>query len=53
MNKNKELSKTVTSSEKNRRLEKLEDILYGKTAKLAIQEGFSSKEETEDLLNSI
>jgi len=33
--------------------EKMEDFLFGETAKLAIKEGFSSKEESEKLLNKI
>jgi len=43
----------VISSTRYKELKKLEDILYGKAAELAIQEGFASKKETEDLLDSI
>ncbi|NOQ17113.1 MAG: type II toxin-antitoxin system prevent-host-death family antitoxin [Methyloprofundus sp.] len=43
----------VISSVRYKELKKLEDILYGKAAELAIKEGFSSSKETEDLLDSI
>ena len=33
-------------------LKRLEDILYGKAAELAIAEGFVSNQESDDLLNS-
>jgi len=34
-------------------LKKLEDILYGKVAELAMQEGLVAKKEAQDLLGSI
>ena len=43
----------LISSVRYKELKKLEDILYGKAAELAIKEGFASTEETEDLLDSI
>lgn len=50
--KDKEVA-VVISSARYKELKKLEDILYGKAAELAMQEGFASKKETEDLLDSI
>ncbi len=43
----------MMSSRRYDELKRIEDILYGKAAELAIKEGFASKEESEDLLNSI
>ncbi len=43
----------VISSVRYKELKKLEDILYGKAAELAIKEGIVSSKETEDLLDSI
>ena len=43
----------VLSSSRYQELKKFEDILYGKAAKLVIEEGLLSKEETKSLLNSI
>ena len=43
----------LISSARYKELKKLEDILYGKAAELAIQEGLASQKETEDLLDSI
>lgn len=43
----------VISSARYKELKKLEDILYGKAAELAIKEGFASQKETEDLFDSI
>jgi len=43
----------LISSARYQELKKLEDILYGKAAELALQEGFISDKEADDLLNSI
>jgi len=43
----------ILSSARYKELKKLEDILYGKAAELAIQEGFVSSEETQKLLDSL
>jgi len=43
----------VTSSHRYKELKKMEDILYGKAAELAIKEGFASQQETDDLLSSL
>jgi len=43
----------ILSSERYKELKKLEDILYGKAAELAIKEGFVSNIEADDLLNSL
>jgi len=43
----------IISSARYKELKKLEDILYGKAAELAIKEGFSSDKQTQDLLDSI
>jgi len=49
---NKEVA-VMLSSVRYKELKKLEDILYGKAAELAIQEGFASKTEADDLLHSL
>jgi PHD/YefM family antitoxin component YafN of YafNO toxin-antitoxin module len=43
----------VMSQKRYNELKRLEDILYGKAAELAIQEGFVSDSQTQDLMNSI
>jgi len=43
----------MLSTARYKELKKLEDILYGKAAELAIQEGFASNKEADDLLNSL
>jgi hypothetical protein len=43
----------MLSAARYKELKKLEDILYGKAAELAIQEGFASNTEAGDLLNSL
>lgn len=43
----------ILSLEKYQEFEKLEDILYGKAAELAIQEGFVSDDEAKALLDSL
>jgi len=43
----------IISSARYQELKKLEDILYGKAAELAIKEGFASDKEASDLLDSI
>ncbi len=43
----------ILSSARYKELKKLEDILYGKAAELAIQEGFASNEEAQKLLDSL
>jgi len=50
--KNKEVA-VMISSDRYKELKKLEDILYGKAAELAIREGFASDQESKDLLGSI
>jgi prevent-host-death family protein len=50
--KNKQMAVILSSSRYNE-LQRIEDLLYGKAAKLAIEEGLASKEEAEDLLDSI
>ncbi len=50
--KNKKIA-VVLSSKRYQELTKLEDILYGKAAQLAIKEGLAPKSEVENLLNSI
>mgnify|MGYP000323580088 FL=1 len=49
---NKEVA-VMLSSVRYKELKKLEDFLYGKAAELAIQEGFASKKEADDLLHSL
>ena len=51
-NRNKEIA-VVISSKRYHELKMLEDILYGKAAKLAIEEGLAPKSEVKDLLDSI
>ncbi len=43
----------VMSPKRYNELKRLEDILYGKAAELAIQEGFASDTQAQDLMNSI
>ncbi len=43
----------IISSARYQELKKLEDILYGKAAELAIKEGFASDNEVSELLASI
>lgn len=43
----------VLSSDRYQELKRIEDILYGKAAELAIQEGFASDKEADELLDSI
>ncbi len=43
----------VMSQKRYEELKRLEDILYGKAAELAIQEGFASDTQAQDLMNSI
>ena len=43
----------VLSSKRYKELTKFEDILYGKAAQLAIQEGLASESEVKDLLDSL
>ncbi|MEI7839264.1 MAG: type II toxin-antitoxin system Phd/YefM family antitoxin [Methylococcaceae bacterium] len=43
----------VMSQKRYNELKRLEDILYGKAAELAIQEGFASDIQAQDLMNSI
>ena len=43
----------MLSSARYKELKKLEDILYGKAAELAIQEGFTSNEDAQNLLDSL
>jgi PHD/YefM family antitoxin component YafN of YafNO toxin-antitoxin module len=43
----------VMSQKRYNELKRLEDILYGKAAELAIQEGFVSDTQAQDLINSI
>ena len=43
----------IISSARYQELKKLEDILYGKAAELALQEGFVSNKKAQDLLDSI
>ena len=43
----------IISSARYQELKKLEDILYGKAAELAIKEGFASNNEVSELLASI
>ena len=43
----------ILSPDRYKELKKLEDILYGKAAQLAIEEGFASQQKSEDLLNMI
>jgi prevent-host-death family protein len=43
----------VISSVRYRELKKLEDILYGKAAELAIKEGLVSDKDSQDLLDNI
>ena len=50
--KNKDIA-VVLSSKRYQELTRLEDILYGKAAQLAIKEGLAPKSEVEDLLDSI
>jgi len=50
--KNKEIA-VVVSSKRYHELKRLEDILYGKAAQLAIEEGLTPKSEVKDLLDSI
>lgn len=50
--KNKDVA-VVLSSRRYRELTKLEDVLYGKAAQLAIKEGLAPQNEVKDLLDSI
>jgi len=50
--KNKNIA-VVVSSQRYQELTRLENILYGKAAELAIQEGLAPKNEVDDLLDSI
>lgn len=50
--KNKEIA-VVVSSKRYHELIKLEDVLYGKAAQLAIKEGLTPRGEVDDLLDSI
>ena len=43
----------VMSQKRYNELKRLEDILYGKAAELAIQEGFASDSQAQDLMDSI
>ena len=43
----------MISSDRHKELQKMEDILYGKAAEIAIQEGLVSDKETQDLFDSI
>jgi len=43
----------ILSSARYKELKKIEDILYGKAAELAIQEGFVSNADTQKLLDSL
>ena len=43
----------MLSAVRYQELKKLEDILYGKAAELAIQEGLVSNKEADDLLSSL
>lgn len=43
----------MLSAVRYQELKKLEDILYGKAAELAIQEGLVSSKEADDLLSSL
>jgi len=49
--KDKEVA-VVISAMRYKELKKLEDILYGKAAELALQEGFASKKESDDLFQT-
>ncbi len=51
-NNNKNVAVVMSSSRYNE-LKRIEDILYGKAAELAIKEGFSSKKETDELFDSL
>ena len=50
--KNKDIA-VVLSSKRYQELTRLEDILYGKAAQLAIKEGLAPKSEVDDLLDSM
>jgi PHD/YefM family antitoxin component YafN of YafNO toxin-antitoxin module len=43
----------VISAQRYSELTRLEDILYGKAAELAIKEGFAPNKETQDLMSII
>jgi prevent-host-death family protein len=43
----------VVSIQRYKELKKMEDMLYGEAAKLAIKEGVLSVKESEDFLNSM
>jgi PHD/YefM family antitoxin component YafN of YafNO toxin-antitoxin module len=43
----------LLSSTRYKELARLEDILYGKAAELAIKDGFASAKESQDLLDSL
>ena len=43
----------MISAARHNELQKMEDILYGKAAEIAIQEGLVSDKEAQDLLDSI
>ncbi|MFK5951151.1 MAG: type II toxin-antitoxin system Phd/YefM family antitoxin [Methylococcales bacterium] len=43
----------IISTARYQELKKLEDILYGKAAELAIKEGFASDKNASELLDSI
>lgn len=49
---NKEVAIVIEAS-RYHELKRMEDILYGKAAELAIAEGFASKEESDNLLDSL
>lgn len=49
--KDKEIA-VLISAARYQELKRLEDILYGKAAELAIKEGFANSEEADNLLNN-
>ena len=51
LKKGKEVA-VILSTQRYNELERLEDLLYGKAAELAIKEGLVSTKESEELLNS-
>ncbi len=53
ISKNSKEIAVVISSKRYHELKRLEDILYGKAAKLAIEEGLAPTGEVKDLLDSI
>ncbi len=50
--KNKDIA-VVISSRRYQELKRLEDILYGKAAELAIKEGFATQNEVDKLFSNI